>query len=199
MTFCSCHQQTKGTSSFGKRRNKTHTLCRRCGRSSYHIQKHTCSQCGYPSKRLRHCEYFKVQSILLWPVGPVPSSRIFARWNLCLSYDLWPLCDSAFRTFFPELKTIGVRRPSVGRPPAPAACVTWRSSTVALGTDSRRSTVAREPRRQLPQSETKIRRTVSCSLLMPRCYLHRLVSERWAAFKERKYSPRHSVTATSIR
>merc|ERR1712071_198292 len=41
---------TKGTSSFGKRHNKTHTLCRRCGRSSYHIQKHTCSQCGYPSK-----------------------------------------------------------------------------------------------------------------------------------------------------
>ncbi|CAB3365999.1 Hypothetical predicted protein [Cloeon dipterum] len=45
---------TKGTSSFGKRRNKTHTLCRRCGRSAYHIQKKTCAQCGYPSKRLRH-------------------------------------------------------------------------------------------------------------------------------------------------
>ncbi|XP_055546476.1 probable 60S ribosomal protein L37-A [Wyeomyia smithii] len=44
---------TKGTSSFGKRRNKTHTLCRRCGRSSYHIQKHTCSQCGYPSAKIR--------------------------------------------------------------------------------------------------------------------------------------------------
>merc|ERR1712080_536715 len=42
-----------GTSSFGKRHNKTHTLCRRCGRSSYHIQKHTCAQCGYPSKRIR--------------------------------------------------------------------------------------------------------------------------------------------------
>ncbi|GBM00777.1 putative 60S ribosomal protein L37-A [Araneus ventricosus] len=45
---------TKGTSSFGKRRNKTHTLCRRCGRSSYHIQKSLCAQCGYPHKRLRH-------------------------------------------------------------------------------------------------------------------------------------------------
>ncbi|KAL3081749.1 hypothetical protein niasHS_011834 [Heterodera schachtii] len=44
---------TKGTSSFGKRHNKTHTLCRRCGRSSYHIQKHTCSSCGYPAKRKR--------------------------------------------------------------------------------------------------------------------------------------------------
>nr|CAD7601816.1 unnamed protein product [Timema genevievae] len=40
---------TKGTSSFGKRRNKTHTLCRRCGRSSYHIQKSQCAQCGYPN------------------------------------------------------------------------------------------------------------------------------------------------------
>jgi ribosomal protein L37E len=48
--------QTKGTSSFGKRRNKTHTLCRRCGRSSYHIQKSKCAQCGYPSRKLRHCK-----------------------------------------------------------------------------------------------------------------------------------------------
>ncbi|XP_058801477.1 large ribosomal subunit protein eL37 [Phymastichus coffea] len=44
---------TKGTSSFGKRRNKTHTLCRRCGRSSYHIQKSQCAQCGYPAKKMR--------------------------------------------------------------------------------------------------------------------------------------------------
>lgn len=48
--------QTKGTSSFGKRHNKTHTLCRRCGRSSYHIQKSTCSQCGYPAAKLRSCK-----------------------------------------------------------------------------------------------------------------------------------------------
>ncbi|UQC89101.1 60S ribosomal protein L37 [Colletotrichum lupini] len=83
---------TKGTSSFGKRHNKTHTLCRRCGkwhlhgresssgllgrdhlpkfeircgfkrlinfhvfsgRRSLHIQKHTCSSCGYPSAKTR--------------------------------------------------------------------------------------------------------------------------------------------------
>mmetsp|Transcript_10206 Transcript_10206/g.13927 ORF Transcript_10206/g.13927 Transcript_10206/m.13927 type:complete len:98 (+) Transcript_10206:120-413(+) len=43
----------KGTGSFGKRRNKTHTLCRRCGRRSLHIQKKTCSSCGYPSARIR--------------------------------------------------------------------------------------------------------------------------------------------------
>jgi large subunit ribosomal protein L37e len=44
---------TKGTSSFGKRRNKTHTLCRRCGKSSYHIQKKTCAACGYPAAKIR--------------------------------------------------------------------------------------------------------------------------------------------------
>ncbi|XP_055338454.1 probable 60S ribosomal protein L37-A [Paramacrobiotus metropolitanus] len=44
---------TKGTSSFGKRHNKTHTICRRCGKSSYHIQKHLCASCGYPHVRIR--------------------------------------------------------------------------------------------------------------------------------------------------
>ncbi|ENH61927.1 60S ribosomal protein L37, partial [Fusarium oxysporum f. sp. cubense race 1] len=43
----------KGTSSFGKRHNKTHTLCRRCGRRSLHVQKHECSSCGYPAAKIR--------------------------------------------------------------------------------------------------------------------------------------------------
>jgi len=43
----------KGTGSRGKRHNKSHTLCRRCGKHSYHIQKSTCSACGYPSARKR--------------------------------------------------------------------------------------------------------------------------------------------------
>merc|ERR1712189_178 len=41
---------TKGTQAFGKRHNKSHTLCVRCGRSSYHIQKKTCASCGYPAR-----------------------------------------------------------------------------------------------------------------------------------------------------
>ncbi|KAF9286668.1 60S ribosomal protein L37A [Mortierella alpina] len=45
--------QTKGTSSFGKRHTKSHTLCRRCGRRSFHNQKKTCAQCGYPAAKLR--------------------------------------------------------------------------------------------------------------------------------------------------
>ena len=44
---------TKGTQSFGKRLNKTHTLCRRCGCRSFHIQKHTCSSCSYPAATMR--------------------------------------------------------------------------------------------------------------------------------------------------
>eukprot|EP00986_Skeletonema_menzelii_P004159 scaffold1394_cov150-Skeletonema_menzelii.AAC.2 len=45
---------TKGTTSFGKRHNKSHTACRRCGKVSYHIQKKTCSSCGYPAKKMRN-------------------------------------------------------------------------------------------------------------------------------------------------
>ncbi|CAI0389979.1 unnamed protein product, partial [Linum tenue] len=45
--------QTKGTASFGKRRNKTHTLCIRCGRRSFHLQKSRCASCGFPAARLR--------------------------------------------------------------------------------------------------------------------------------------------------
>jgi len=44
---------TKGTSSFGKRRNKTHTLCRRCGKVALHIQKKVCAPCGYPQAKIR--------------------------------------------------------------------------------------------------------------------------------------------------
>uniref|UniRef100_A0A8C8TH84 Large ribosomal subunit protein eL37 n=1 Tax=Peromyscus maniculatus bairdii TaxID=230844 RepID=A0A8C8TH84_PERMB len=44
---------TKGTSSFGKRHNKTPTLCCLCSSKAYHLQKSTCGKCGYPAKRKR--------------------------------------------------------------------------------------------------------------------------------------------------
>merc|ERR1712080_184014 len=44
---------TKGTWAFGKRRNKTHTLCRRCGKVAFHIQKKVCPPCGYPAAKIR--------------------------------------------------------------------------------------------------------------------------------------------------
>jgi large subunit ribosomal protein L37e len=37
----------KGTASMGKRRNKTHVGCKRCGSHSWHIQKEKCAACGY--------------------------------------------------------------------------------------------------------------------------------------------------------
>lgn len=30
-------------------------MCRRCGRRSFHVQKHTCSSCGYPAAKTRKC------------------------------------------------------------------------------------------------------------------------------------------------
>lgn len=43
----------EGTPSLGKRGNKSHTLCKRCGKRSLHIQKKTCASCGYPSAKVR--------------------------------------------------------------------------------------------------------------------------------------------------
>ncbi len=37
----------------GLRHTKTHTLCRRCGKRSFHKQKTTCSSCGYPASKIR--------------------------------------------------------------------------------------------------------------------------------------------------
>ena len=42
-----------------KQIQKTHTTCRRCGRTSYHIQKKVCGACGYPSARNRHYNWGK--------------------------------------------------------------------------------------------------------------------------------------------
>ncbi|ANQ05744.1 60S ribosomal protein L37, partial [Plasmodium cynomolgi strain B] len=43
----------KGTGSFGKRNGKSHFLCIRCGKRSYHLQKKKCASCGYPSAKKR--------------------------------------------------------------------------------------------------------------------------------------------------
>lgn len=45
--------QTKGTTSQGPRNDKSHTLCRRCGVRSFHIQKKQCSSCGFPQAKMR--------------------------------------------------------------------------------------------------------------------------------------------------
>jgi len=37
----------KGTPSFGKKNKKTHIICRRCGKHTYHVRDKTCSACGF--------------------------------------------------------------------------------------------------------------------------------------------------------
>ena len=44
---------TKGTTSAGERRKRTHTLCNRCGKRSYHQQHRQCASCGYPAAKMR--------------------------------------------------------------------------------------------------------------------------------------------------
>ncbi|KAL7262038.1 hypothetical protein ACSBR1_000426 [Camellia fascicularis] len=53
----------KGTWSFGKRTNKTHILCVRCGRRSFHFQKSRCSACAFPvaHKRTYHWSVKAIQ------------------------------------------------------------------------------------------------------------------------------------------
>ena len=41
----------KGTPSYGKKNKKTHIVCRRCGKISYHPGKRTCSSCGFGNSR----------------------------------------------------------------------------------------------------------------------------------------------------
>jgi large subunit ribosomal protein L37e len=101
--FVSSHlgfvSQTKGTQAFGKRLNKAHTLCVRCGRSSFHLQKATCASCGYPHARTRSCE-----CINLFHLHTRAHMDSFARWfrlvnfafQLCsVSQDLRIACACA--------------------------------------------------------------------------------------------------------
>mmetsp|Transcript_102413 Transcript_102413/g.184724 ORF Transcript_102413/g.184724 Transcript_102413/m.184724 type:complete len:96 (+) Transcript_102413:82-369(+) len=46
-----------GTPAMGKRHKKTHALCPRCGKRSYHTQNKRCAACGYPSAKLRSYEW----------------------------------------------------------------------------------------------------------------------------------------------
>jgi len=43
----------KGTHSMGKRNKKSHRICRRCGKRSYHISHRRCASCGFPDSKLR--------------------------------------------------------------------------------------------------------------------------------------------------
>ena len=53
---------TKGTTSQGARHGRTHVLCRRCGRNSFHIQWERCAACAYPRASRRRYNW-SVKSI----------------------------------------------------------------------------------------------------------------------------------------
>mmetsp|Transcript_48477 Transcript_48477/g.105437 ORF Transcript_48477/g.105437 Transcript_48477/m.105437 type:complete len:165 (-) Transcript_48477:114-608(-) len=48
-----------GTPAFGKRHKKTHGLCPRCNKRSFHFQKKRCASCAYPAKKMRSYEWSK--------------------------------------------------------------------------------------------------------------------------------------------
>ena len=52
---------SKGTPSMGKKSGKkTHIVCRRCGKRTYHTSKKRCSSCGYGrSSKLRSYSWQK--------------------------------------------------------------------------------------------------------------------------------------------
>jgi large subunit ribosomal protein L37e len=53
---------TKGTpSKMGGK--KTHTMCRRCGKHAYHVQKRKCAACGFgETAKIRGYNFYKVKS-----------------------------------------------------------------------------------------------------------------------------------------
>ena len=44
-----------GTPAMGKRHKKTHGICLRCGKRSFHYQKKTCAKCGYQDVACDRC------------------------------------------------------------------------------------------------------------------------------------------------
>ncbi|CAO2592446.1 60S ribosomal protein L37 [Lemmus lemmus] len=120
---------TKGTSSFGKRRNKTHTLCRRCGSKAYHLQKSTCGKCGYPAKRKRKYNWSaKAKRRNTTGTGRMRHLKIVYRrfrYSFCFNAIVcggvtFPLVNSGnkivacFGLVFP-LKSVSVNRPNLSR------------------------------------------------------------------------------------
>ena len=85
---------TKGTTSFGKRHSKSHVTCRRCGRRSFHIQKKTCSSCGYPAAKMRRCKYH------LWPLKT--ENSFVCQISPCLVF-LFVLHPDAHSLFLPRM------------------------------------------------------------------------------------------------
>ena len=85
------------------------------GRRSLHIQKHTCSSCGYPAAKTRKCTFHPDSISLHDTMGGLRREEILT--NI--------------------LQTTGARRLRGGRPLDPDACVTSRPFPASSPTDSK--------------------------------------------------------------
>ena len=124
----------KGTPAFGQRNDKSHTLCRRCGKRSYHIQKKKCASCGFPSARVRHCTCFLHLAFISKHHATHAFQPSFLSFLLAcfinfafhfiqivlflVRYFQMPCIDAS-------LQTIGQRRLRVAAPPAPDVLVSF--------------------------------------------------------------------------
>ncbi|KAA0157480.1 hypothetical protein FNF27_00635 [Cafeteria roenbergensis] len=72
---------TKGTTSQGTRNDKSHTLCRRCGKRSFHLQKRICSSCAYgaTSKMRRYAQQYKAMRRRTEGTGRMSHLKTMAR------------------------------------------------------------------------------------------------------------------------
>ncbi|RME54022.1 50S ribosomal protein L37e [Candidatus Woesearchaeota archaeon] len=53
---------SKGTAARGKwSRGKSHIVCRRCGRHSFHTSRKVCASCGYGKSPKRRTYHWKVE------------------------------------------------------------------------------------------------------------------------------------------
>ncbi|KAI5179991.1 large subunit ribosomal protein L37e [Nematocida sp. AWRm80] len=73
---------TKGTSSFGKRNKRNHIQCIRCGKESFHKQKHECASCGYPERKLRTPGSIKAVGRRVQGTGRMRHLRKYMKINL---------------------------------------------------------------------------------------------------------------------
>ncbi|KAK3028331.1 hypothetical protein RJ639_037793 [Escallonia herrerae] len=89
----------KGTGSFGKRRNKTHTLCVRCGRRSFHLQKSRCSACAFPAARVRKCKSLIHPSALKQLRGTRQLQLLLEECKVTFGNEMVSLCYSLVRHF----------------------------------------------------------------------------------------------------
>jgi len=146
---------TKGTTSFGKRHSKSHVTCRRCGKRSYHIQKKTCSSCGYPGAKMRRCKFPRPRLSFFFLL--ILNSILFI-FIIVLSLTLHLL------SFFSSLpQTPSTPKPWNDARTALAACVTWRPCHASSRTVSVR---VLSPSPDLPKSKKEKIRIQFCCILL---------------------------------